>query len=172
MTAPLIALAVQIGAPMIRAALERRLGENGKLAAAVTDAIARRIGADPAALPALAETEPGRVIEAMREVEREAPEMVRLYLAEAEAAAAMARSEETDPVWMRAWRPGGMYLIGFLWLWNAVILHVANAVAKIALPPMPFEQLIQLSGLYFGLYMGGHTIKDLVTKWAGKAGAQ
>lgn len=172
MTAPLIALAVQVGAPMIRAALERRFGADGKLAGAVTDAIARKLGAAPEALPALAEAEPGRVIEAIREVERETPEMVRLWMAEAEAAAALARAEETDPAWMRAWRPGGMYLIGFLWLWNTVILHVANAIWKIALPPVPFEQLIQLSGLYFGLYMGGHTIKDLAAKWQARAGAQ
>jgi hypothetical protein len=60
-----------------------------------------------------------------------------------------------------------MYLIGLLWIWNVIVLHVLNASLKIALPPMPFEQLMQLSGLYFGLYMGGHTIKDMVGKWAG-----
>lgn len=168
MTAPLVALAIQIGAPMIRAALEQRLGADGRLAAEVASAVARRAGVPVEGIDALAESEPGRVIDAMRIVEGETPELIRLRLAEAEAGAALARSEETDPVWMRAWRPGGMYLIGLLWLWNVVILHIANAVWKIALPIMPFEQLIQLSGLYFGLYMGGHTIKDLASKWVTK----
>lgn len=168
MSGPLIALATQIGAPMIRAALERRFGADGQLAGEVVNSIARRAGVNSNELSALAESEPRTVIDAMRAVEIEAPELIRLYLAEAEAASALAQSEQTDPAWMRAWRPGGMYLIGFLWLWNVVILHTANAIWKVALPPIPFEQLIQLSGLYFGLYMGGHTIKDLAGKWATK----
>ena len=77
-------------------------------------------------------------------------------------------AEQDEPLWARMWRPGGMYLIGFLWLWNAVILHVANAIFKIALPPMPWDILMGLSSLYFALYMGGHTVKDLVGKWVAK----
>lgn len=168
MTAPLIAIATQIGVPMIRAALERRFGPDGRLAAEVAASVARRAGVPVDGLDTLATDDPARVIDAMRQVEAETPELIRLYVAEAEAAAALARSEETDPVWMRAWRPGGMYLIGLLWLWNVVILHIANAIWKTALPPVPFEQLIQLSGLYFGLYMGGHTIKDLASKWVAR----
>jgi hypothetical protein len=45
-----------------------------------------------------------------------------------------------------------------------MLLHVANAIWKIALPPMPWDQLIYFSGLYMGLYMGGHTVKDVVAK--------
>ena len=71
---------------------------------------------------------------------------------------------------MRAWRPGGMYLIGFLWLWNTVIINISNAALGTEFWPMEFERLIQLSGLYFGLYMGGHTVKDVISKWSAKAG--
>ncbi|MFN3938717.1 MAG: hypothetical protein ACK4KW_14205 [Gemmobacter sp.] len=167
MAAPVLAgLAAQIGVGLLEKILSDRIGAaNGKLAADVVRAVAQRARVEPAELDGLVETDPGRVIDAMREVERLAPELVALHAAEVEAAAALARSEGEGPVWMRAWRPAGMYLLGLLWVWNAIALHVANAVWKIALPPMPFEQLIQLSGLYMGLYMGGHTVKDLAAKW-------
>ena len=167
MTAPLAALAVQIGAPIVRAALERRLGGDGRLADAVTGAIARRLGAEPETLDTLAETDPGRVIDAMREVERDAPDMIALHAAEIEAAAALAQAMQADPAWMRAWRPGWMYLLGFLWLWNLVLLHVCNALWKIALPPLPTTDLLALTGMFLALYMGGHTVLRLM----GKAGS-
>ena len=69
---------------------------------------------------------------------------------------------------MRAWRPLGMYLIGFLWLWNVVLLHVANAIWKIALPPVEFAVLLQISAIYMGLYMGGHTVKATVQNFMKK----
>jgi hypothetical protein len=33
---------------------------------------------------------------------------------------------------------------------------------------MPFEHLMGISALYMGLYMGGHTIKDVAGKLIGK----
>ena len=41
------------------------------------------------------------------------------------------------------------------------------AEAGLALPPVPFEQLFQLTALFSGLYMGGHTAKDVAGKVAG-----
>jgi hypothetical protein len=55
-----------------------------------------------------------------------------------------------------------MWLLAFLWMWNIVILHVANAIWKIALPPTDFTVLLGLTSVYMALYMGGHTLKDFV----------
>ena len=71
------------------------------------------------------------------------------------------------PGWKAAWRPLGMYFVMVLWAWQVVILHVCNAIWKIALPPMPYDQLVTFTGLYMGLYMGGHTLKDMASKWVG-----
>ena len=165
----LATLALQAGLPVLEKILSRKIGDaGGQLAGEAIRAIADRLHITPDAVEAEAETRPGAVIEIMREVERMTPEMTALYAAGLQGQFALMQAEMSGPAWVSAWRPAGMYLLGFLWLWNTVILHVANAIWKIALPPMPFEQLIQLSGLYMGLYMGGHTVKDVVGKWLSK----
>lgn len=165
----LVALALQAGLPILEQVLSRKLGDrNGTLAMTVVRAIADRAGTTPAEIEALSETTPGRVIEAMQEVERMTPELVGLYAAGLQGQFALLQAEAGEPLWTRAWRPGGMYLVMFLWLWNIVILHVANAIWKTALPPAPFDALGWLTGIYFSLYMGGHTVKDVIGKWVSK----
>lgn len=166
----LAAVALNAGFPFIAKILTRKLGAaNGQLAVAVVEAIAARAGVPADQLEVQQENQRGAIIEAMRDVERTViPEQINLMLAENEARLAMFAAEQNGPAWVSAWRPAGMYVLGFLWLWNSVLLHVANAIWKIALPPMPFDQLLQLSGLYMGLYMGGHTVKDVVAKWVAK----
>lgn len=172
MSAALISLAMQAGAPLVRDILSKRIGaQNTQLAENVLELVARRMGLEnTTALPELAISEPEDVIKAIADVEQtEAPGLIAVFAQELEFAQATLDADQDGGAWKSAWRPAGMYLIGFLWLWNVVILHVINAMVKTALPPVPFEQLLQLSGLYFGLYMGGHTIKDVITKWAARA---
>jgi hypothetical protein len=162
----LASLAAHAGITMVEKVLTGRLGdEGGQLASDLVAHIARRAGVLPADLDPLVEQEPGRVIEAMRDVEPVVPE---LLAHEVEMFRARLAAEETEPYWMRAWRPGMMYLIGFLWLWNIVILHVANAIWKIALPPAPWDVLMTLTGTYAALYMGGHTVLRAIGKAGGK----
>jgi hypothetical protein len=163
----LIAMATQVGLPMVEAILARRLGpDNGRLAADVLGAVAKRAGVEPDGLEALVETTPGRVAEAMRDVEQMAPHIVAAYEADLRLSIATIEAEKGEPVWVRAWRPGWMYLLGFLWLWNLVLLHVSNAIWKIVLPPLPTTDLLALTGMFLALYMGGHTVLRLM----GKAG--
>lgn len=162
-------MALKAGLPFVDKLLRGKLGDkDGQLVGQVVNAIAVRAGFPSEELDAMAETMPGRVIEAMRAVEASTPDMLAAYDRDLQLQLATLAADQDEPLWMRAWRPGGMYLIGFLWLWNSVLLHVANAIWKIALPPMPFTDLIQLSGLFMGLYMGGHTIKDVIGKWVSK----
>lgn len=169
MSAILLELAVKAGMPMVEKIIGKKLGDrDGALVAQVVQAIATRAGVSVDKVETMATETPGRVIDAMREVERAAPDMVAAYDRDLQLQLATLAAEQDEPLWARAWRPLGMYLIGLLWLWNSIVLHVANAIWRIALPPMPFNDLIQLSGLYMGLYMGGHTIKDVVGKWVGK----
>lgn len=171
MSAALISLAMQAGAPIVRDILSKRIGaQNTQLAEEVLGLIARRAGVTVQDLPDMASTKSDDIVEAIAEVEvGDAPGLLAIYAQEIEFAQAALDADQGRSAWSSAWRPAGMYLIGFLWLWNVVILHVTNAICKTALPPVPFEQLLQLSGLYFGLYMGGHTIKDVIAKWATRA---
>lgn len=157
--APLISLALQAGLPIVEKILSERIGDgNGQLATSVIRAIADRAGVAPDDLAATVDATPGRVIEAMRDVEKSAPDMIAAYDRDLQLQLATLAAEKDDPNWMRAWRPGWMYLLGFLWLWNLVLLHVANAVWKIALPALPTTDLLALTGLFLSLYMGGHTV--------------
>lgn len=163
------AIALQAGLPILEKLLSKRIGdEGGKLATQVIQTIAERAGTTPDQIEAFAEATPGRVIDAMREVERAAPELIAAYDRDLQLQLAALAAEQDDPAWMRAWRPGWMYLLGFLWLWNLVILHVANAVWKIALPPLPTTDLLALTGLFLSLYMGGHTVLRALGKTGDK----
>lgn len=167
---PLASMALSAGLPIVEKVLSGRLGDGaGQLAAQVLRSVAEAAGTTPDAVEDLAAANPGRVIDAMREVERKTPEIMALYAADAQLQLAALAADQDEPLWARLWRPFGMYFIMFLWAWNAMVLHVANAIWKIALPPMPWDILLGLSGLYFSLYMGGHTVKDIVSKWTGAA---
>ena len=161
-------LAVKIGAPILGKVLNDKLGANGALAEEVIQAVAKRAGVPVDQLDDLVESDPPRVVDAVREVERMSPELIALYAKGLEYQIAQIDADAGEPLFARLWRPAGMYMLGLLWLWNTIILHVCNAVWKIALPPMPFDVLMQISGLYMGLYMGGHTVKDLAEKWKEK----
>jgi hypothetical protein len=165
----LIALAAQVGAPLVEKVLSQKLGKaGGALATEVVRTIADQAGVAPEALEGFAADHPDRVRQAITDTEALAPEIIVLQEAELDARQAIFEAEKTEPVWVRAWRPLGMYGLGVLWFWNVIFLHVANAYWKIALPPMPFEHLMGISALYMSLYMGGHTIKDVAAKWISK----
>ena len=162
-------LALQAGLPVLEKILSRKIGDaGGNLAGEAIRAIAAQMKVEPDQIEAAVVDTPGRVIEAMRVVEQQSPELTALYAAGLQGQFALLQADAAEPLWARAWRPLGMYLIMFLWTWNIVLLHVANAIWKIALPPAPFDALGWLTGVYFSLYMGGHTIKDVIGKWVGK----
>lgn len=167
MNTELIAIAREVAAPMVEKILARRIGvENAQLARDLVEAIARRAGFDSATPDFQEAIRQGdtRVVDAVATAEiHVVPELVELYAGELEVKAHRFEREERGPFWTWAWRPAGMWALGFMWLWNVTILHVANAVWKIALPPMDLSILLQLSALYMSLYMGGHTVKAVMS---------
>lgn len=166
--APLVAIALQAGFPTIKAILERKLGDaGGGLAADVLNTLASRANVKPGDLEAEATNNPGKIIDAMRQVEPMTPELIALYTKGLEHQFTLLQAEMSEGGWKAAWRPAFMWFLMFLWAWQVVILHVCNAFWKIALPPMPWEHLLGLTAIFMGLYMGGHTIKDAFTKMSG-----
>lgn len=158
-----LSVATSIGAPLIRQVLSSRIGaQNTELATSVVEAVARRAGVGVPDLDRFAEDNPSRMVDAVRETEAMMPEMVALYAQGVEGQFALLQAEQKGPWWGWAWRPFMMWLLAFLWLWNIVILHVANAIWRIALPPTDFTVLLGLTSVYMALYMGGHTLKDFV----------
>ncbi|MCW1934105.1 hypothetical protein [Pararhodobacter zhoushanensis] len=163
MSSALTALALQIGVPIVGRILTRRLGaQNAQLATDVIGAVASRLGVSADEAEALAESDPPRVVDALRQVETMAPEMVALHAAALEGQYALLMAEQRGPWWGWAWRPAFMWLLAGLWLWTVVLLHIANAIWRIALPPIDPGVLLSVTGIYAALYMGGHTVKDWV----------
>lgn len=164
----LVTLAGSAGLKVVEKIIANRFGDGaGQLAGDVLGAIAEQVGVPVDQLDQAAEDQPAVVTRALQTVEDRSPELIALYAAGLELQKAQLAAEAAEPLWMRAWRPAGMYLLGLFWIWSVIIVHVVNAAAGTALPPVPLEGLVQISGLYMGLYMGGHTIKDAMTKWAG-----
>ncbi len=170
--APLLAtVAATVGAPLVERILAGRIGaENAGLVSGMIGAIAGHAGTTPEALPDLHRNEPDVLAKAIADAESEAPELIALYAAELQSKTTLLLAEMKEPRWTWAWRPLGMYGIGALWFWNVVVLHVLNAAFKIALPQMPLGELFNLTALFLGLYMGGHTVKDAVGKVATRFG--
>lgn len=169
MSTALALLAAEIGAPLIRDLLKGKIGgKNADLAVDAVKLIAEHAGGDPDDLERLVQQDRPRVVEAIKAAELATPEIVSLYASGLEQQFALLQAETREPLWVWAWRPLAMYGFGFLWIWNLVLLHVANAVFKIALPQTDLWLLFQLNSIYMALYMGGHTLKNVVSKWANK----
>lgn len=170
MSAFLLDAARHIGAPLLTRVLERKIGgANTRLASEVIDAVARRAGVGTDQLEQVADDNPSRLVDAMRETEAMMPEMIALYAQGLEGQFALLQAEGKGPWWGWAWRPFMMWLLAFLWFWNIVALHVANAIWKIALPPTDAATLLGLTSVYMALYMGGHTLKDALRVTRGGA---
>ena len=166
--APLIAVALKVGLPSIASILQRKLGDaDGALATDVLNTIASRAGVGVDQLEHLANENPGKLIDAMRAVEPMTPELIALYTKGLEQQFTLLQAEMAEGGWKASWRPAGMWLVLFLWFYQIVGLHVVNAIFKIALPPCDWQYLVTFTGMYMGLYMGGHTIKDVVANLSG-----
>ena len=160
----LIPIATEVGAPIVKRALEKHLGSGaGKVGEMVIEAIAEELGSTPSSLPHVVAEQPKAVETAVRVVEAD---MRSVYEAEAANRAALIDAEKLEPAWTWAWRPLTMYLIGFLWLWALIGVHAANRFGA-AMPSVDLAVLFNLTAIYMGLYMGGHTVKAVAQQLAG-----
>lgn len=172
MTPALIAVAARAGAPFVERALRERVGGvAGNLAAEVVGQIAGDLGTTPDRVDEVVMAEPDRAEAAVRRVDASMSDrMVELYEKANEGQFALAMAEtNSERFFCWAWRPLAMWGLGFLWFWNVMILHIANAYWRIALPQMDLAILLQLTVVYCGLYMGGHTVKSWAEqKWGNR----
>lgn len=161
----------KVGAPFLKKILDGSLPAPWNSAGGMlVDVLADRLGASEPTAGAIVEryqenpTMTGQIIQ---EVEAD-PNVILAGVAQQKETNTLLLAEMKEPLWTWAWRPLGMYGLGFLWLWSIVLLHALNAIFKIALPQPDLSLLLQVTALYMTLYMGGHTLKDFVAKkWGG-----
>lgn len=156
--APII---LKAGAPILADLVRSNVGDT---AGKVVDAIAGQLGVAPTpeAIVARHLEDPEATAAAIRKTEADFPEYWSM-LAQADAIRGdLLKAEMKEPLWAWAWRPFWMWLLAGFWVWTAV------AVA-LGLGHIDFGTLIWLTTAYLALYMGGHTLKDAVTKITGAA---
>ena len=156
-SAVILSIAAKIGAPIIKSIIEKKIGgTTGDLAGSVIDAVVTRVG-----VPAedLVKAPVGRLEEAVRDVEQQAPEMIALWEAGLKGQFELLQAELQEGFWQSAWRWGWMYLLAFLWVCAFLLFPVLKAFG-IRIDPIDSATLMTLTGWFISLYMGGHTVKE------------
>jgi hypothetical protein len=159
---PLVGILVKAGAPVLADVLA------GKTPAAdkVLEAIGGALGVEPTeeAIVAKHQTSPQEVEDTVRGIESDSPDYW-AYLANADKLRMQLFAQEAAEPWFAwAWRPAWMWMLGALWIWTAVSIAMR-------VPTIDLATLLGLTGIFAGLYMGGHAAQDIFGKvWGGKAG--
>lgn len=169
----LIGIAAKVGAPIVKNLLKEHLGGTaGHVGGSIIDAIAEKAGVSPPELPDVPEKE---LEKAVLEVEaQDAPELL-AHLLESQRLANQLMMKEMDsgPFWSWAWRPGGMYLIGFFWLLYVLVYPLLNLFLRLFGTTAELQTMVDvatllaISGGFISLYMGGYTALKGIEKWKG-----
>ena len=165
---PLLSILVKAGVPILADLVQSQSPAAGQVVKTIADAL----GVEPteAAIAEKHAADPEATEEAIRQVEAASPEFW-AYLANADRLRNEIFAQEAkEPWWAWAWRPFWMWLLAVYWTWLIMVVPLVNLLA-----PHPIVLLVEigtlltLTGLYLGLYMGGHTIKDGIAKFTGAA---
>lgn len=163
----LLAAAGDLAVPVIRKILGDRLGDaGGDLAGKVIDIIAEKAGVAPDRLP---DMPTGELQQAIVAAESEAADILMQHVESQRLMNEMLKAElgRGGPIWTWAWRPGWMWLLAFVWLYALILRPLANAAFGAAIEAVDLTILMTLTGVFTGLYMGGHTALRGIDKWRG-----
>ena len=155
----LATIAAEVGAPIVREILTKRIGpKGGELAETVIKTVAGKAGVAPEEL----ETVSGPDLrEAVKATEKDAPELIALWSAGLEGQFALLKAEMKEGFWQSAWRWGWMYLLGLFWIFYLLIFPIVEASTGMPIQRVDIAILMTLTTWFISLYMGGHTIKSL-----------
>lgn len=165
----LIEAATRVGAPLVKSLLERFLGDDAaEVGGVVIDTVAKKLGVP---VNEIGDQPADKVDAAVRETESQVPEILTQWNIQQAQAIALQKAEmdKGEPTWTWAWRPAWMWFLGFLWLFRFVLVPTVDAgVGSSMAATLPFDTLFWLTATFAGFYMGGHTLKDTMTKWLGR----
>jgi hypothetical protein len=165
----LLGAAGELAVPVIKKILGDKLGgAGGEIAGKVIDAIAEKAGVSPEEIPDLPTDD---LQEAIVEAEPAAADIL-MHHVESQRLMNETLQAELDkggPTWTWAWRPGWMWLLAFVWLYALVLRPLTNAAFGASIEAIDLGILMTLTGVFTGLYMGGHTALRGIKEWrAGK----
>ena len=168
LAAILLDAASSLAVPVIKRILTEKLGgQVGDIAGKVIDAIAEKAGVAPEALPGLPEKQ---VQEAIVAAEPVAADILVQHVESQRLANELMQAEldKGGPLWTWGWRPMWMWLLAALWTYAFMGRPLANAAFGWSIEALDTGVLMTVTTVYVGLYMGGHTIKDIAAKRAEK----
>ena len=165
-TAVILDAATGLAVPAIKKILSEKIGGKfGELAGSVIDVIAAKVGVAPEALPTVPEPQ---LQEALVAAEPEAAEILVQHVESQRLANELLRAEmvKGGPLWTWAWRPAWMWLLALFWSYGLMLRPLTNAAFGWSIEALDAGMLMTVTTVYVGLYMGGHTIKDVADKWS------
>ena len=148
--------------PLVKKILAGEVG-NGQLLETLIDSIAGEAGVSRDKLPELPADQLG---DALKRFEPASADMLQQWVAgQSLMQADLAGERDKAEHWFGwAWRPGWMWLLGFLWTWGLVVRPLVNAAFDASIETLDLSVLTMLTTVYVGLYMGGHTVKEVVKR--------
>jgi hypothetical protein len=163
----LLGAAGDLAVPIIKKILGDKLGgTGGEIAGKVIDAIAEKAGVTPDKLPDLPA---GDLQEAIVAAEPEAADILMQHVESQRLMNETLKAEmdKGGPTWTWAWRPGWMWLLAFVWLYALILRPLTNAAFGASIEAIDLGILMTLTGVFTGLYMGGHTALRGIKEWRG-----
>lgn len=159
----LLGAASDLAVPVIKEVLGDKIGGAGsEIAGKVIDVIAKKAGVSSDRLP---DMPAGELQDAIVATEPDAAGIL-MHHVESQRLMNEALKAELDkggPTWTWGWRPGWMWLLAFVWLYALILRPLANAAFGAAIEAVDLTILMTLTGVFTGLYMGGHTAKSIVS---------
>jgi len=168
LAAIILGAASELAVPIIKKILGDKLGgAGGELAGKVIDVIAEKAGVSPDKLP---DVPAGDLREAIEAAEPEAADILMQHVESQRLMNETLKAEmdKGGPAWTWAWRPGWMWLLAFVWLYALVLRPLTNPALGASIEAVDLTILMTLTGVFTGLYMGGHTAKDIVSRMRGR----
>ena len=163
----LLTAAGDLAVPIIKKILGDKLGgAGGDIAGKVIEAIAEKAGVTPGDLPHLPA---GDLRDAIVATEPEAADILVQHVESQRLMNETLKAEldKGGPTWTWGWRPGWMWLLAFVWLYALILRPLTNAAFDASIEAVDLTILMTLTGVFTGLYMGGHTALRGIDKWRG-----
>lgn len=161
----LLGVARELAVPVIKRVLSDRLGDTGgDLAGKVIDIIADKAGVAPDRLP---DVPAGELQDAIIAAEPKAADILMQHVESQRLMNETLKAEldKGGPLWTWGWRPGWMWLLAFVWLYALILRPLTNAAFSTSIEAVDLTILMTLTGVFTGLYMGGHTAMSIVSGW-------
>lgn len=161
----LLTAAGDLAVPIIKKILGDKLGgAGGEIAGKVIDIIADKAGVTPDKLPGVPDDD---LRDAIIAAEPEAADILMQHVESQRLMNETLRAEmdKGGPTWTWAWRPGWMWLLAFVWLYALILRPLTNAAFGASIEAIDLGILMTLTGVFTGLYMGGHTALRGIEKW-------